>query len=266
LILTADDFGLCVPVNEAVEKAHTEGVLTCASLMVGGSAAADAVERAKRLPGLRVGLHLVLVEGWPMLDPKEVPALVDANGEFLRNLPLAGLRFFFLPGARRQLAAEIRAQFEGFRKTGLPLDHVTAHNHMHLHPTVLGLLLEIGSEFGMKALRVPYEPGASAALGPWIGLLRRRLRSHAILGNDRVLGLADSGALTTVRAVELVGGLQEGVTEMYFHPATRRCPEIDRDMPGYRHQEELATLLSGEFREALVASGARLIGYSDLTS
>ena len=46
VVLTADDFGLAVPVNEAVERAHRDGVLGCASLMVGAAAAADAIERA----------------------------------------------------------------------------------------------------------------------------------------------------------------------------------------------------------------------------
>jgi hopanoid biosynthesis associated protein HpnK len=265
LIITADDFGLCLPVNEAVERAHTEGLLTCASLMVSGAAAEDAIERARRLPSLRVGLHLVLVEGRPVSPPRTVPALVDKNGELLRNLALAGVRFFFLPGARRQLELEIRAQFESFQRTGLALDHVTAHNHMHLHPTVLGLVLRIGREYGMKAMRVPSEAGGDRLLAPWIALLRRRMRRHAILGNDCVLGLRDSGNLTTARAVELLTRLQDGVTEMYFHPATRSCPEIDRDMPGYRHEEEFAALVSGELREAVAAAGAELISYQDLS-
>lgn len=265
LIITADDFGLCVPVNEAVERAHTKGVLTCASLMVSGAAAADAIERARRLPDLRVGLHLVLVEGRPISPPEAVPALVDRNGEFLRNLTLAGIQFFFLPTARRQLALEIRAQFESFRRTGFTLDHVTAHNHMHLHPTVLDLVLRIGSDYGVRAMRIPSEAGGDGLLTPWIGLLRRQIRRHAILGNDRVLGLRDSGALTTARAVELLAGLPDGVTEMYFHPATRRCPEIDRDMPGYRHEEELAALVSKELRDAIRASGAELISYQDVS-
>lgn len=63
LIITADDFGLHGGVNEAVELAHRDGVLNAASLMVGASAAADAVARARRLPRLRVGLHVVLADG-----------------------------------------------------------------------------------------------------------------------------------------------------------------------------------------------------------
>jgi hypothetical protein len=64
LIVTADDFGLHERVNAAVEHAHRNGVLSAASLMVGADAASDAIERARRLPNLRVGLYLVLAD-WP---------------------------------------------------------------------------------------------------------------------------------------------------------------------------------------------------------
>ena len=60
--LTADDFGLSESVNEAVEQAHRDGVLTSASLMVAAPAAEDAIARARRLPTLKVGLHLVVID------------------------------------------------------------------------------------------------------------------------------------------------------------------------------------------------------------
>src|SRR5262249_12789423 len=142
----------------AIEDAHRTGILTAASLMVGAPAAEDAVARARRLPTLRVGLHLVLVEGRPVSPPASIPHLVDAAGEVETRLFRAGVRFFFRPAARRELAREIRAQFEAFRATGLPLDHVNAHNHMHLHPTVMDLLVAIGRDFGLAAVRLPREP------------------------------------------------------------------------------------------------------------
>ncbi|MGN6123668.1 MAG: ChbG/HpnK family deacetylase, partial [Sphingomonas oligoaromativorans] len=119
LIVTSDDFGASPAVNEAVERAHAHGILTAASLMVAGDAAGDAVARAKRLPALGVGLHLVLVEGRPMLSAREVPDLVDETGHFRTNMALAGVNFFFRPSVRRQLAAEIEAQFAAFHATGL---------------------------------------------------------------------------------------------------------------------------------------------------
>jgi chitin disaccharide deacetylase len=111
LIVCADDFGLDKAVNEAVEAAHRDGVLTCASLMVGAPEAADAVARARRLSELGVGLHLVLVEGRPTAPVDMVGDLVDGRGEFDDRMVRAGFRFFFLPRVRRQLAIEIRARF-----------------------------------------------------------------------------------------------------------------------------------------------------------
>ncbi|HEY0525017.1 MAG TPA: hopanoid biosynthesis-associated protein HpnK [Stellaceae bacterium] len=283
LIVCADDFGLDVAVNEAVEAGCRDGILTCASLMVGAPAAADAVERARRLPALRVGLHVVLVDGAPVLPPEQVPDLVGSDGRFDRRLVRAGFRFFFLPAVRRQLEREIRAQFEAFRATGLPLDHVNAHNHMHLHPTVAGLILRIGRAFGARAVRVPREPravidaaegrgggagqGGSRGFSPldlWTGLLRRRLAAAGMAVNDNVFGLAWSGAMTEERVLSLVDRLPDGVSELYFHPATRRTPPLVRAMPDYRHADEFAALVSGEVRRRVEASGARLVSYGDL--
>jgi hopanoid biosynthesis associated protein HpnK len=280
LIVTADDFGLAVAVNEAIEQAHRQGILTTASLMVGAAAAADAVERARQLPALRVGLHVVLVQGRPVLPPEQVPDLVGERGEFTDRLVRAGFSWFFRPAVRRQLAAEIRAQYEAFHATGLPLDHVNAHNHMHLHPTLLALIVATGREFGLRAVRVPYEPPlasfraagrglarrllTAAGLAPWIALLRRRLRRAGLRSNRCVFGLFDSGNMSAELVVRLIGELPAGVTEIYFHPATRRSPELDREMPAYHHQAELAALTNPGVAAALRAAGVRRIAFGDL--
>jgi hopanoid biosynthesis associated protein HpnK len=246
--------------------------------MVGAPAAADAVERARRLPRLRVGLHLNLVEGAPVLPPESVPDLVDRAGRFDENMARAGCRFFFSPRARRQLAAEIRAQFAAFRATGLALDHVNAHRHMHVHPTVAGLILRIGREFGLKAMRVPNEPfaplsAAAAAEGghvrrplyaPWIGLLRRRLRRAGLALNDQLFGMAWSGGMTEERMLRLVAVLPPGTTELYCHPAVAQTPPLRRTMPAYRPVEELAALLSARLRALVEERGIELISYGDL--
>ena len=271
IILTGDDFGLAVPVNEAIVKAHRAGALTAASLMVTGAAAADAVERARSVPSLAVGLHLVLVEGKPALKPSEVPGLVDGRGAFLENLGVAGFRFFFQPGIRRQLEAEIREQFVAFGKTGLELDHVNAHNHMHLHPTVLGLVLRVGREFGMKAVRLPNEPPALAPgramrffLAPWVSMMRKRLRRAGIRYNDYVFGISRSGAMSEAAVIRALSKLPDGTTEMYFHPATARCPETDRTMPGYDHRSEFLLLTGTEMKSALAGARAEIIAFRDL--
>ena len=280
VIITGDDFGLAIPVNEAIVEAHRNGVLTTASLMAGAGYFQDAVDRARRHPSLKVGLHLTLVEGRPVLPPEQVPDLVDPVGSFSTRLARAGFKFFFYPGIRKQLEAEIRAQFEAFGKTGLALDHANAHNHMHLHPTVLGLLLKVGKEYGLKAVRVPNEPPLRSwkasrkalwprlsswlFLYPWTALMKRRLGRAGLRCNDFLFGMTDSGAMTAGLTLRLIGNLPAGITEFCFHPATRRCAELDQTMPLYRHEDELRALTSESLLQALKAAGVRRIAFSDI--
>ena len=268
LIFTADDFGLHERVNAAVERAHCEGVLDAASLMVAAPAAADAVARARRLPGLRVGLHLVLADGASMLPRAQVPALVDAQGHFGQNMALDGVRFFFLPHVRAQLAKEIRAQFEAFAATGLPLDHVNTHKHFHLHPTVLSLILSIGREFGLRAVRLPLEAGAPFALKPWLSLVRARLARAGIAYNDFVVGIAKTGAMDEAVLLDAIAHLPaQGVGEIYCHPAVAAEPgegAITASMQRYRHADELAALVSPRVAQALAAAGVPHGGFADI--
>ncbi len=215
--------------------------------MVAAPAVADAVARARRMPTLGVGLHLTLVDGEALLPPEEIPDLVGADRRFSDRQALAGVSYFFRPAVRRQLEAEIRAQFRAFAATGLPLGHVDAHKHMHLHPTVGRLLVELAAEHGCRAVRVPYEPGGGiggALLAPWLGLLRRRVRRAGMAAADRVYGIRWSGAMTGERVAALLCALPDGVSEIYAHPAVETTPALAAAMPGYRHAEEFAALVS----------------------
>jgi hopanoid biosynthesis associated protein HpnK len=223
--------------------------------MVGAAGAGDAVARARRLGDLRVGLHLVIPD-------------------FDDNMVRAGVRMFFDPRARRQLAAALRAQFEAFRATGLVLDHVNGHKHIHLHPTIARLVVEIGGDYGMRAVRVPDEPTAVLRCAspdevyrapPWnpvVGALRRRLARAGLAVNDQVFGIAWSGGMVEERMLALLPHLPDGVSEIYCHPSVAPFP----DLPGYRPREELAALLSPAVRELISALGIELTSHGALAA
>jgi hopanoid biosynthesis associated protein HpnK len=270
IIITADDFGASVAINEAVEIAHRDGVLSAASLMVAGDAAADAVARARRLTRLRVGLHVVAADGPALLPPPEVPGLVTAQGRFDSCLFCVGVRAFILPRVRAQLAAEIEAQFAAFAATGLALDHVNAHHHLHVHPTILRLILDIGRRFGLRAVRVPDEPAALArATGGEHGLatllhrrgvrwmavgVRRRAQRAGLVTNDCICGLSALSGLDEARLLTALAYLPDGVTEVYCHPATF----------GAQGVAEFRALLSPRLRAALNERELTPCGYADL--
>jgi chitin disaccharide deacetylase len=280
IIVTGDDFGLALPVNEAIVDAHRNGILTTASLMTGEPFFQDAVERAQKHHSLKVGLHLTLVEGRPTANPRQIPDLLGADGSFSTHLARAGFKFFFRPGIRKQLETEIRAQFEAFHKAGLALDHANAHNHMHLHPTVLGLMLRIGKDYGLAAVRLPYEPplrswkASKTAMGsrfaspiflfPWMNRMKHLLRRARVRYNDFFFGMADSGSMTLDRVLRIISNLPDGVTELGFHPATRRAVEIDHTMPNYRHEEEFLALTNESLRLATQTGNIQRIAFSDL--
>jgi hopanoid biosynthesis associated protein HpnK len=264
LVVTADDFGLAPEVNDAVETAHRHGILTATSLMVAGPAAQDAVARARRLPRLRVGLHIVLVEGSPMLPAERVSDLIDTQGCFRTDMARLGLDIAMRRSARRQVAAEIEAQFEAFRASGLTLDHVNAHKHFHLHPTIAGEIIAVGARYGLRGLRVPREPASvlsavepqaahtnALLTAPWAALLARRARRAGLQTPDAVFGLAWSGAMTTSRLLGLLQHLPEGRSEIYMHPAT--ADDFAGHAPGYRYAEELKALIAPEVVVAALA-------------
>ena len=258
--ISADDFGLTEAVNEGIERAHRDGILQVASLMVAAPAAADAVRRARANPSLRVGLHLVVIEGPAVLPPAAIPDLLDATGQFPSDQLTLGLNYFFRPRIRRQLLAEINAQFAAFAATGLMLDHANAHKHMHLHPTVGAMMLRAGAAHGLSRIRIPAEPpatmalcGTPATLGArlmyrWTSILRHQARAAGVATNDYCFGLAWSGHMTTDRVGLLLAMLPVGDSEIYFHPAARRDAVLNRLMPDYEHEAELAALLDTELR------------------
>jgi len=245
--------------------------------MVGAPAAADAVARAKRLPALRVGLHVVLIEGRPVMPAAALPDLVDRTGNFRGDMLAASVRIFLRPHVRRQVALEIAAQFDAFAATGLRLDHVDCHKHWHLHPTIADLIVQAGQRLGMSAIRVPNEPvdvlkraernssaSRSVIVAASAARLRRRARAMNLQTPDRIFGLAWSGAMTESRMAALLQHLPDGLTEIYTHPATANS--FAGAAPGYRYADELSALISPQVKAAIAASDIRLTSYADLAA
>ena len=277
LIVTADDFGLSVPVNEAVERAHCEGILSAASLMVGAPAAEDAVARAHKLPSLGVGLHLTLLNGRTVLPPDQIPGLVGPDGRFFGDPLRFGVALYVSRELRRQAKAEINAQFERFRGTGLRMDHINAHRHFHLHPVVLQSIMDIAPRFGKPPVRTPLEPfmpsfiaGRSHVLSRFFNSIfyfahtrrmHRRLREAGIPSNDHLFGFNDSGVLTEPLLLRLLDHLPDGVSEIYCHPATRSWEGEDNLPVSYRPERELEALLSPAVKKAMERRGLRPLSY-----
>jgi hopanoid biosynthesis associated protein HpnK len=267
LIVTADDFGMSLPVNEGIEAAHKEGILSATSLMTGGEAFADAVGRARHMPDLGVGLHIHLVDSRPVLPPEHVPDLVGPDGNFSNNPEKFGFQLYFSREMRRQAEAEIAAQFERFQTTGLVMDHVNGHHHFHMHPVVTDAIARLAPKFGSPPVRFPVEPfGPSWRAGAdkpirrffnwafYAGLthrMRKKLESGGLALNDHVFGVTDTGGMTESRILAYLENLPEGITELYTHPAMGD----GLDPRSYPSVEEYRGLVSPVVRAKVAALG-----------
>ncbi len=277
LIITADDFGLSSGVNRAVEQAWKNGLLTCASIMPGAAGFDEAVKIARRNPGLQIGLHLTLVQGRGVLPPAELPELVDAGGCFSDNPVTAGFRYFFDRGLYCQLKREIEAQIKKVLDAGIGLSHIDGHLNMHLHPTVFRILAELMPRYGITTFRLARERlshnlrfDGERKFGKALeSLIFGFLTDHARPELDRlgiayaseVKGVLNSGRMTEEYILNIIDGVQEGLTEIYFHPGILPDAGISRIMPGYRHQEELAAITSPTVRRRLHELKIRVQNY-----
>ena len=215
--LIADDFGLSSEVNAAIVHAYREGALTGASLMLGQPGTEEAVDLARLNPGLEVGWHLHLndsrpctVERWP----------------WGRSPAKAGFAIGLIPRMRRLARAEIRAQWEAYRGTGLPCRFVNTHHHLHIHPFVRKQLVRVlpeGFEGWVRWGRPRFFDSGGEPFG--YRLLERLLQapsrsrfdysvSTTLWGIDRTFRM-NADEVRRVRPE-----LGEGLHEFIFHPRT----------------------------------------------
>ncbi len=268
LIVNADDFGLSPAVNAAVVRAHREGILTSASLMVNEAGLDEAVKLARENPRLGVGLHLTLLRGHSALPPERIPGLVNGRGEFSNRPAGTGLVYFFKRSLRPQLRAEIHAQFARFRATGLALDHVNGHLHLHLHPVIFSILMEDSAKLGFRRLRLTRDclsrsRGMSrghwfyrvshAAIYAWLSRRARApLRRRGIQHAQITFGLLQNARVDEAYVLKLLPELPAGNSELYSHPS----------LDNFKH--EFNALISPRVRELVKQLGVELIRYQDL--
>jgi len=280
LVVNADDFGLDPAVNAAITKAHTDGLLTSASLLIAAPHAAEAIEFARSHPKLGVGLHLCLVDGRAAAPPDKIPSLATADGQLPPSPFALSARLSLNRQFDADIETELRAQISRFMATGLRPTHFDTHQHTHIHPRVLKIVMRLAREHGVTFIRAPVQP-----LLPSIRCSRQRLPRKlvrwtifAALGSrtkrqlqrenfrtvDRAVGVLDPGHLTEEFLASYLHRLPDGLTEMFFHPADRPADPLVKMQRGYEHTAELQALCSPRLRQLINDSGIRLTNFRDL--
>ena len=277
MIVNADDFGLSPEVNAGVIRAHRDGILGSASLMVAEPAAKDAGELARQNPALDVGLHAVVCRGRSILDAAHLRGAVDASGHFIENPVMAGMRYFFDRSMRAKMTDELRAQIERHLELVGNLNHIDGHLNFHVHPLFADILIDLAVEYKVPCIRLPRESVMTtlrlrrdhaplklveAAIFRTLSRRTRRMMTErGLRSTDSLFGLHQSGHLDEDYIVGIIDRLREGTTELYFHPAA----DVGGIPPSAAAQLEVEILTSPRVREAIDRNDIELITFADLS-
>jgi hopanoid biosynthesis associated protein HpnK len=284
LIVNADDFGFTPGVNRGIAEAHTQGIVTSATLMANGRAFADAVALAKALPTLSVGCHVVLIDGQPLSDSKQISSLTSSAGQFGNRLKSFAARALTGRLNAREIEAEAAAQIRKLQSAGIPVSHVDTHKHTHLFPSVLRPVLRAARACGVGAIRNPFGPrkplrSADLMKRPslWTryaevrlfralaGKFREAANKEGFVTTDGTFGIVVTGALDEQLFRAIAAIIPEGSWEFVCHPGYN---DDDLRAANTRLREsretELQLLTMPEVRELLSRQGIELISYRDL--
>lgn len=278
LIINADDFGIHPAVNEAVRKAATEGILTSTSLMAGGDAFDEAVEMARSMPSLGIGIHLTLVGGIkPVLPPSEVPSLTWDNGVFCHDYGKLIVRDLEGKISLSEVYAEWDAQIQKIMNTGLPVTHMDGHQHMHMWPHFYPIARDLAKKYHISCMRVPDEDvlfvmkdghiirwAAKNGLSLLSRMHRPDLKKNHIRTNDHFFGMLYGGHLSPERFAKFILQTKPGITEIMCHPSADTRAMEDTFHWGYHGEDELAGLLADINRELIEKKQISLISYRDV--
>jgi predicted glycoside hydrolase/deacetylase ChbG (UPF0249 family) len=282
-VVNADDFGFTSGVNLAIVKAHTDGIVTSATLMANGPAFCEVKELAKQLPKLSIGCHVVLIDGEPVLPPAKIPSLTQA-GRFRDDLKTFAARALTGQLDATEIGGEATAQIRRIQAAGVSVSHFDTHKHTHIFPKVLRPLLLAAAECGVRAVRNPFGPrlplrlsellnrpnlwtrwAEMRVLGTFAGRFQKAVLREGFVTPDGTLGIEVTGTLNEALFTAIASSVPEGTWEFVCHPGYN-----DSDLQSAKtrlresREVELRVLTLPGAREILARQGVDLINYQDL--
>lgn len=256
IIVHADDFGLHPAINDGIETAYRQGMVTSASIMPEGPAFNDAVLRSRDMPGLDIGLHFALVG---------VAGMPPTLSAFLQTYLSGGM-------PPRVVAEAFRRQIDAARSAGLSLSHLDSHQHLHALPGLMRVVCPLAAEHGLRAIRLPVDGPAftpisparrvqAAVLAVMARLSRHCIAAYGLHTSDHFSGMAVSGHLTAPVLTSYLTNAQMGLTEIVCHPGAENIALRAVFPWGYDWEGERAALCSAEAKQGVEAGGVKLIGW-----
>ena len=275
LIVHGDDFGFSESINHGIVRAHTDGILTSASLAAAGSAFDQAVALARAHPTLDLGVHLTLTGERSAAPPESVPSLLHDAGGLWPN-PVEFLRRY-LRGAisMADVERELNAQLARVLDAGLSISHLDGHQHLHALPRIRRIVAGLARRYGISFVRRPRERlrpfmlRDPRQLGRAAATLALRLLCASPPGwharsTDHFVGFYFGGRLDRTNLATLIDALpRTGTCELMCHPGADSS-ERGHFAADYDRRAECDALCDATIRAELADRDVRLVSFADL--
>lgn len=278
LIINADDFGLHELVNNGIIKGHETGFITSTSIMPSGQAFEHAVALALEHPKLGIGVHLTLVSENTLTDPRLVPSLIDTEGKMQSNYVKFLLRFIYGKIRLSDIRMELTAQVEKVVSAGIRVTHLDSHQHLHVFPGIIDIVLDIAKKYNIKAMRIPDESYmflhknhgsiprivARDGLTFLARLARNKAQKNGLAVPDHFFGMLSGGNMSEASLGHIINKLPQGISEIMMHPGNDN--EALNAIYGWQYhwQTELDAVTSPAIRQYITENKVQMISFGEL--
>ena len=277
LIINADDLGLSKDINEAARKCYLQNVITGVSLLACGDGFSDAVSMLKDIGKTEVGVHLVLTGRFsPCTRDFSVISSLVPGGKFPGGYQNLASRYFTGKISSKEVYAEFGAQIKKVREAGLKVTHLDSHEHIHVLPDILEVVVNLAVEMGVPYVRLPREDTCvikksfsardlirHAGLKAFAAQAERVMTIAGVQHNDVFWGHFHSGRIDDGILGFMIRNLAEGVNELAVHPAVVTADLVKRSYWHRNAQKEMEALLEGEWKRLLSKEGIYLVTHSE---
>lgn len=265
LIVTADDFGYSRYVNKAIIKCFRKGVVTSTSLIVNTKYFNESIKILKQNKNLDAGIHVNLTEFTSLTNPK---TLIGKNGNFIdKNKWFSGYYKYI---NKNEVEKELESQIVKSLSSGLKITHINGHNHIHIFPKVLDIVIKLAKKYNIKYVRIPHEishtkypkqNGINSLICKFSKNAKTKIIKNRLKTTDTFHGILNMHDMDFDKMSVILKSIEKRTNELMVHPA-----HIDKNGDAFhqsnQRENEIKLLTNDNIKNLIKKQNIKLTDFS----
>ena len=207
---------------------------------------------------------------------EKLHSLVTENGSFHRHAIDFAKKYFSDKISLEEVRNELTAQFEKILDHGIKISHIDSHQHLHILPKILDIIIELANRYKIKFIRFPKEKFSGYMLRDLksfnrilqmasINFFCSTAKEKILYKTDYFAGFYFGGKLNKQNLLTLLAYLpSDGICELMCHPGIAQKSK-NQSYSNYRHVEEMLALIDPEVAAVLIKYNIEIASFKNLT-